>query len=147
MTERLELQFKLACSPGHAFRVFTEMTDLWWPPGHKRHADSAMVFEPGPAGRLIERSKQGDDAVGEVVDWQPPNRLAFNWWLGAAEHPTRVEIGFIPADSGTAITILHTPGDADGDGIWSGRVARFEAGWTAVFSHLARTIEQEGPSR
>lgn len=147
MTDRLELQFQLACTPGHAFRVFTEMIDLWWPPGHKRHPDSAMVFVSGPDGRLVERSDGRDDPVGDVVAWEPPHRLAFDWWLGSLGHPTRVEVGFHRADTGTRITVLHTPGEAIADDIWTGRVARFQEGWTAVFTHFARAIEQEGSSR
>ena len=95
-----------------------------------------MVFEPGADGRLVERSPSGDNLVGAVVEWAPPHRIAFDWWLGAAEHPTRVEIGFLASDLGTRITILHTPGAALEDGIWDDRVARFRSGWTAVRAAL-----------
>jgi len=144
MTDRLELRFTLACSPAHAFRVFTEMVELWWPRSHRRLPEGEMAFEPGPDGRLVERIGSEERTVGDVVAWQPPGRLSFDWWLGANEHPTRVDIAFRPTEAGTAIDIVHTPGDALVDDIFADRVARFEQGWNAVFGALSNFLKQQG---
>jgi uncharacterized protein YndB with AHSA1/START domain len=143
VTDRLELQFHLSCPPDRAFRAFTEKVDLWWPKGHRSRPDARMDFEPGDRGRLVERSAGGERTIGDVRSWQPPGRLAFDWRLGTTGHPTRVEISFAPTDSGTEVTVLHTPGEAAADGIWPTRVARFEQGWTATLSALADFIPSQ----
>jgi uncharacterized protein YndB with AHSA1/START domain len=139
----LELQFHLSCPPERAFRAFTDKVDLWWPKGHRSRPDARMDFEPGDGGRLVERYAAGERTIGEVKSWQPPNRLAFDWRLGIANHPTRVEISFAPTDSGTDVTVLHTPADAEADGIWPNKVALFEKGWTASLTALADFISSQ----
>lgn len=146
MSERLELQFMLSCPRDHAFRTFTAKIDLWWPKGHRSTPDATMHFEPGSNGRLIERSGNDERTVGEVVAWTPPERLSFNWWLGAERHPTHVEIAFVDAPPGTEVQIVHTPGLAAGDDIWTTRVGRFENGWTTTFAALGAFIAAERDS-
>ena len=34
MTEPLQLSFRVACSPEHAFDVWAARTSLWWPADH-----------------------------------------------------------------------------------------------------------------
>lgn len=142
-SERLELRFRIASPRDHAFRVFTEKVDLWWPRGHRGNPDAEMRFEPGVNGRLIERSGTGERAIGNIVGWNPPAGLAFNWWLGAERHPTLVDIRFDDRDASTEITILHTPGAAAEDGIWPSRVARFENGWTKTMAALASYVDAQ----
>lgn len=143
MSDRLELQFKLSCPRDHAFRTFTGKIDLWWPRGHRSRPDATMHFEPGRSGRLIERSGEGERTIGDVVDWSPPERISFNWWLGAERHPTHVEIAFVETPPGTEVQIVHTPGLAATDDIWRTRVGRFDNGWTASLTALAAFIAAE----
>jgi len=63
---------------------------------------------------------------GEVLEWDPPRRLAYRWHLRQDhENATRVEISFAPAAEGTAVTIVHTD--------WQrlGQRERNERGWAA----------------
>lgn len=145
MTDRLELEFRLACKPAHAFRVFTEMIDMWWPRGHRRRTDSEMTLEPGAGGRLVERADGKEQIVGELIDWRPPQRLSFDWWFGVEENPTRVEIGFEENDLGTRISISHTAGLALADNVFADRVARFERGWTGVMTALTDFVNRKEP--
>lgn len=76
---------RVACAPEHAFRVWTERLDLWWPrdksfAGPDRLA--RVVLEPGVGGRIHEVDLDGGtEEGGRVVAWEPPHRLAFTWHL------------------------------------------------------------------
>ena len=101
MTEApLELAFTVACPPEHAFSVWTERTSLWWPKSHSVSADSELkvTFEPREGGRIYERTAAGEEHDwGEVLEWDPPRRLAYRWHLRQdREDATRVEISFAP---------------------------------------------------
>ena len=102
--------------PDHAFRVWTEQTDLWWRRGPRyrflRSTSSVLRFEPGVGGRLIEIDPDDEAAgweVGRILDWEPGRRLRFEWRLPnyAAHERTEVEIWFEPTPSGTRITLEH----------------------------------------
>jgi hypothetical protein len=42
-----------------------------------------VTFEPRPDGRIYERTPDGTEHDwGEVLAWEPPNRLAYLWHLG-----------------------------------------------------------------
>ena len=70
-----------------------------------------MTFEPRPGGRIFERTPAGEEHDwGEVLEWEPPRRLAYLWHLRQDRaDATRVEITFAAADEdGTAVTIVHS---------------------------------------
>ena len=52
MDEVLVRTIALACPVEHAFDVFTDKIDLWWPRGHRRNRDASLTLT-GEA--LIER--------------------------------------------------------------------------------------------
>ena len=72
----------VACSPDHAFAVFTEQIGTWWP--------VARFSVHGPAataafrdGRLVETGPGGEEAEwGRVLAWEPPHRLRMTWHPG-----------------------------------------------------------------
>jgi uncharacterized protein YndB with AHSA1/START domain len=134
MTEPpLELAFTVACPPEHAFSVWAERTSLWWPKSHSVSADPGLTvtFEPRPGGRIFERTPAGEEHDwGEVLEWDPPRRLAYRWHLRQdREDATRVEISFAPAAEGTAVTIVHSD--------WQrlGQRERNERGWGGLVPH------------
>ena len=139
--EPLELAFSVACPPEHAFSVWAQRTSLWWPKGHSVSGDPGLSvsFEPRPGGRIFERTPAGEEHDwGEVLEWEPPRRLAYLWHLRQDRaDATRVEITFAACDGGTAVTIVHSgwerlgsrgPGlrERNGRG-WAGLVPHFEA--------------------
>lgn len=104
--------------PEEAFRVFTEEIDLWWRRGIAyRVAGSGPGFirlEPGVGGRLYEAyetaSGERVHEAGVVTAWEPPSRLAFEWWAVnfAPSERTEVEVVFEPARRGrTLVTVTH----------------------------------------
>jgi uncharacterized protein YndB with AHSA1/START domain len=99
----LELVFTVACPPEHAFSVWAERT---------------------PAG--------DEHDWGEVLEWDPPRRLAYRWHLRQdREDASRVEISFAPAAEGIAVTIVHS------DWRRLGQRERNERGWAGLVPHYA----------
>ena len=124
MSQVIELDFALDCSPEHAFDVWTCRATMWWPPEHtmSRHDDVVVAFEPRVGGRVFERTPDGAHHTwGEIVAWDPPERLAYTWYIATEpEHATDVEIRFEPEGEGTRVRIRH--------GGWE-RLGAFGVGW------------------
>jgi Activator of Hsp90 ATPase homolog 1-like protein len=134
MAEILRREIALACPPDHAFRVFTEQFDLWWPRGHRRNRDSALHFD---REHLVERLPDGSEwTMASVRAYEPPAWLELDWFPGSPQAPTHVEIAFAPTAEGTTITILHQPLTEAATAIWAQRIAQFIKGWEAVLPAL-----------
>jgi hypothetical protein len=75
VTEPIEIEFEVACSPEHAFDTWANRTSMWWPPSHSMSSAPGLVvtFEPRPGGRIYERTPEGaEHDWGEVLAWEPP---------------------------------------------------------------------------
>lgn len=141
MAEALRREIVLACAPERAFRAVTEHVDLWWPRSHRKSRDHAMRFTPEA---LIQIAADGSEwTMGRVLAWEPPHRLALDWFAGAVTDPTNVEISFAAEDSGTRVTIVHRPLTPETVELWPRRVATFIGGWEAVLGGLKQHIEGE----
>jgi uncharacterized protein YndB with AHSA1/START domain len=115
--DEARVMVQLAASPSRAFEVFTTETDLWWGRGPAyriggRHPGT-LRFEPGVGGRLIEvfEAPSGERAyvAGEIVAWEPGERLVFSW-RGVnfkAHERTEVEVRFEAVGAGTRVTVIH----------------------------------------
>ena len=140
MDEVLTRSITLACPVEHAFKVFTDKIDLWWPRSHLRHRDASLSFE-GEA--LIERSADGSAwTMGEVTAMEPPHLLALDWFPGSPGAPTSVEIRFAADGDGTIITVTHRAITLETKSIWPQRVARFTDGWDTVLPALGQFVEE-----
>ena len=134
MIEPLRLSLTVACSPEHAFTMWTQRTSLWWPAGHTvtGEPDLDIVFEPRPGGRIFERTTAGEEHDwGAVLEWEPPRRLVYRWHLRQElADATEVEIRFAPqpGGEGTAVEIEHRGWERLGDR-GPQRRERNERGW------------------
>ena len=68
----------------HAFKVFTERFDLWWPREH--HVGKAdlqtAIIEPKAGGRFYEKGVDGSECEwGAVLEFAPPSRVVLAWHL------------------------------------------------------------------
>jgi len=144
--EPLELAFTVACPPAHAFAVWAERTSLWWPQGHSvsGEAELSVTFGPRPGGRIFERTPAGDEHDwGEVLEWEPPRRLAYLWHLRQDRaDATRVEISFAAADEGTAVTIVHSGWERLGSR-GEGLRERNQRGWGGLIPHFEAYVADE----
>ena len=143
----LVVELELRCSADHAFRIWTDRLNAWWPPGHKTLGDpSATVhLEPGVGGRIFERASDGREADwGEVTVWEPPRRLGYLWHIRRTrEVATDVLVDFEDTQGGSRVRIAHTGWERLGGEASSWRDAN-RGGWAALLPHLQAAAEQEG---
>lgn len=148
MIEPLRLSVEVDCEPGHAFRVWAELTSRWWPADHTVtvEPDLEVRFEPRPGGRIFERTAAGvEHDWGEVLVWDPPQRLVYTWHLRADRaDATEVEIGFAPIEGGrrTRLEIEHRGWERLGDRGVPRRDANM-GGWTTLLPHYVASIAAE----
>ena len=135
MTNSLRKTIRVRCSVSHAFRIFTEQVDIWWPPGHRKFENSRMCFEVHEGGRFFEQSTAGEEAVlGEVLACEPPHRISYTWHPGKIELPTLVEISFEADGEETIVNVVHSEGNAALGDKWPERAQLFTRGWNHVLT-------------
>jgi uncharacterized protein YndB with AHSA1/START domain len=138
--EILTRTISLNCSVEHAFDVFTDKVDLWWPRGHRKHRDGALRLD---RDALIDRSPDGSEwTMATIAEIDPPSLLRLDWYPGSSGAPTAVEIRFAGDDSRTEIVVTHRP-LLETKSNWPQRVELFEHGWNTVLSALKSFIEEE----
>jgi hypothetical protein len=118
--EPLRFAFDLDCTPEHAFAVWVDKTNLWWPATHtvSEAPGVRVIFEPRDGGRIFERTPSGQEHEwGHITGWDPPVRLAYTWRIRVdLEHATDVEIRFAPREpGGTRVEIEHRGWERLGD--------------------------------
>jgi uncharacterized protein YndB with AHSA1/START domain len=110
-------------SAARAFTVFTAGMTSWWPSHH--HIGSApieeIVIEPHEGGRWYTRHTDGTEtSTGQVVAWEPGERLVITWQIGAdwkyhVELVTTIEVRFVEeAPDRTRVVLEHRDLDAYG---------------------------------
>jgi uncharacterized protein YndB with AHSA1/START domain len=105
----------VAASPRKAFDVFTAGFDRWWPRSHSIGESplKTAVIEGREGGRWYGLLENGREAEwGDVLAWDPPNRLLLAWRIGAdwQYDPallTEVEVLFTPEGVGTRVSFEH----------------------------------------
>ena len=146
MTGPLRMSFEVACSPEHAFRVWTTGIGTWWPTDHTVSGDSDLdiVLEAGVGGRIYERTRDGTEHDwGEMTMWEPPVLLGYRWHLGQdPAMATDVEIHFVSEAAVTRIVIEHHGWERlarAGDGLRE----RNRVGWMSLLPHFTTAIAKE----
>lgn len=133
MNEPLKRSVRVRCPVDHAFAVFTDRIDLWWPSSHRMLTDSRLRMEARVGGRFFERTNAGDEKkLGEVVRWEPPHRVTYTWYPGAISAPTEVDVSFTPDGDFTVVDVTHAEGDSRLGEAWNQRVVKFASAWTEV---------------
>jgi len=145
LTGPLEMTFDVACSPGHAFSVWTSGIGTWWPPDHTVSGrPDLVVLEPGVGGRLYERDPDGSEHDwGRVTAWEPPDRLAYDWHIGRGpEEATEVEIRFRDlGERGTRIEIEHRGWERMGADAGERRDSN-RRGWDTLLPHYRGALTE-----
>ena len=147
MSEPIRRAINVRCPVAHAFAVFTERLDLWWPPSHRRSPAGTLSMEGRVGGRFVERTESGEEhLLGEVMHWEPPHRLAYTWYPGAIERPTLVQIRFVEHDGHTRVEVEHAEGDAALGEQWPVRAQKFNDAWSEVLPALATAANESSTS-
>lgn len=141
MTDELVLRKSIvvACPAEHAFRVFTERMNDWWPfEGHSIFdGDATVVWEPRIGGRVYERSADGEEGLwGTITAWDPPRSFAMTWHPGRGEETAQeLAVTFTAEGNGTRVDVVHTGWDRAGDA--AARMASYDTGWDTVLDVFA----------
>ncbi|HXJ21845.1 MAG TPA: SRPBCC family protein [Polyangia bacterium] len=105
----------VAASADHAFKVFTDGIDRWWPRQHHigKSPLRREVLEAGVGGRWYGLSEDGTECdVGRVLVWDPPHRLVLAWqitsdWKFDPDFVTEVEVTFTAEGPRTTRLVLE----------------------------------------
>lgn len=127
-----------------SFQVWTNYIHLWWPAGHSLSGDDAtqVYIEGGTDGRVYEVTSAGEEIEwGRLIEWAPPRKLAFTWYLGSGRAmPTRVDIEFIVvADQMTRVELVHRGPELIGE-LWAARVSIFNQAWDKMLDLFAEHL-------
>lgn len=118
-TDQARITVSVAVPCDRAFEVFTREIDLWWRRGlrfrHFAGEHSIIAIEPFQGGRVFESAVEGGPAheFGKVLEWNPPNRVRFEWRLsnfGPGER-TEVDVHFEAMGDETRVTVTHRAWD------------------------------------
>ncbi|MCM0673845.1 SRPBCC family protein [Micromonospora phytophila] len=141
----------VTATPEHAFEVFTNGIDRWWPRAH--HVQPGELrqvgLDPHVGGRMWEENDAGEVcAWGRVLTWEPPRAFAFSWLIGPDWKPpaadavgSRVTVTFTPTDTGTRVDLVHDQLDAHGPG-WEGvrDAVGSDGGWPGSLRDFADAL-------
>ena len=136
-------RIEVATTPDHAFRVFTEELQTWWPVATHSIGEEkvdTIVVEPRSGGRIIERWHDGTEYEWAVfTKWDPPHRFVMDWRPNPdTRRPyTEVQVSFIQQGDVTVVELQHHGWERlgaeaaearhDYDTGWGPVLARFEA--------------------
>jgi uncharacterized protein YndB with AHSA1/START domain len=114
-TDCVTITTVVTVDPAAAFDIFTSEIAAWWSPKVRG------MFQPGcdgtlsfQEGRLVETyDNHATFDIGRVLDWEPPERLAFEWRQEgfAPGERTEVEVLFEAIAEGTRVTVRHSRWD------------------------------------
>ncbi|MBV9183700.1 MAG: SRPBCC family protein [Acidobacteria bacterium] len=144
----------------HAFSVFVEHMETWWPATHHigRTPFETIFVEPRVGGRWYERDKLGAQCTwGTVLAWDPPHRVRFSWHLGPGhDQPdwvfnpdmakaSEVEIRFSSeTPDATLVELEHLKIERHGDGAVQLRDMFDGPGaWQGILDRYAKTFASE----
>lgn len=122
----------IRCSPQHAFAVFTERIDTWWPiethsvhgAGGTAHLDEHAIYEVSPSGERNE--------WGTVLVWDPPSRIVMTWAPSEDKSVlTELEVRFTPDGDGTRFELIHRGWERYGETA-EARRDNYDTGWDRV---------------
>lgn len=144
---KVEKTIAIAAPPERVWRAWTAEISKWWTKPYYIDAERAIgvAIEPGAGGRFLE--KWGDNGagylLGHVVEWLPPQRLAFTWmerdWAGVS---TVVRVQLQAEGQDTRVSLVHEGFDRVPDS--EGQATGYAAGWGDLLSKVKAYAEEGG---
>ena len=135
-------------SAQHAFKVYTEAFDSWWPRSH--HIGKAplekAVMELREGGRCYGHSTDGVDYPwGTVLVWDPPHRFVMSWQITPdwqyepdLKKSSEVEVRFTAEGPNTTrVDLEHRHFERHGAG-GDGMRKAVDSGWTGLLELFAQ---------
>jgi len=138
MTELIQREVRIPQPPEQVWRALTNSTALaeWmFPNDFEPHVGHHFTFQVPP------NPKVGFDGLVvrcEVLECQPPNRLAFSWSAGGLVD-TRVSFRLEPDGSGTRVLFEHSGFDISQP--WGKQaLAGAQFGWAKMLGQLSAVV-------
>ena len=137
-------------SQSHAFDVFTNRLDSWWPRGHGIGATPVKqsFIEPRKGGRWYTTHEDGSETVvGHMLAWEPPHRILFSWEVSAEWKPdpsvaSEVEITFIAESARTTrVHLEHRNFEALGKEGGEKMRGSVDGGWPGLLELFKKSAE------
>jgi uncharacterized protein YndB with AHSA1/START domain len=137
----------------HAFAVFTEGFDTWWPRSHHigKSPMRRAILEGKTGGRCYTEQQDGTESDwGRVLEWDPPHRILVAWQIthewGYQPDVTRaseVEIRFTrEAGGATRVDLEHRYFERMGPGADTMRTGvSGSGGWTGLLELFKERAE------
>jgi hypothetical protein len=135
----IEHTYVVACSPEHAFEVFTSRIGTWWHPAYAEEDLVDVQVQPYAGGLATMGYADGHTVQwGTVLTWDPPGHYAQSFTLAQdPDHPSRLDLTF--ADNGDGTTTVEFAHDGWTAGNVAGR-ARFSE-WPVILDRFAAAAE------
>ncbi len=140
----------VAASQAHAFDVFTNGLDRWWPKGHGVGATPVVesIIEPRRGGRWLTRHEDGSEiTVGRMLVWDPPNRIVFTWEINAQWKPdatvaSEVEVRFVAeGPQTTRVELEHGKFETMGEEGGNKMRSDVNGGWPGLLEMFRKQAE------
>ena len=141
-------------SAEHAFRVFTDGIDRWWPREHHigKSPMKRILVEPRVGGRCYSEQEDGTDCDwGSVLVWDPPRRFVMAWQITTSwtfepqlAKSSEVDVRFTEEPGGlTRVDLEHRHLERHGPGA-EGMRAGVDApnGWGGMMQLFATEAER-----
>jgi len=136
----------------HAFAVFAEKQDTWWPRSHHIGAREkfSAILEPKVGGRWYERGDDGGECNwGRVLVWEPPHRMVLSrdinaQWKYDPSVANEVEVKFIAESrERTRVELEHRKIERYGDKA-EAMLKAFDSpdGWSGMLRAMAQAAER-----
>ena len=110
LQHHLDRRVAIQAAPETVFRFFTDSARWakWWGAG--------STIDAHPGGKVVIRYPGGVEALGEVIEMTPPERIVFSYGYASGTPippgSSRVTISLQPDESGTRLHLMHEFADA-----------------------------------
>lgn len=140
----------VGAAQAHAFDVFINGIDRWWPKAHNVGSAPVdkVVIEPRLGGRWYSAHSDGSEAVnGHIQVWDPPHRAVFSWEISAQWKPdptvaSEVEVRFIAeSPTRTRVELEHRKFEALGKEGGEAMRGAVNGGWPGLLDLFKTAAE------
>jgi len=155
MSEPVRKSITVKAGVEHAFHVFTDEIDSWWPRTHHigKSPISRVIVQGRAGGRCYSEQVDGTDCDwGSILLWDPPRRFVMAWqvdFAGRCFQPdlaksSEVEVSFTPeADGQTRVDLEHRYFERHGEAAEMARAAHDSPmGWNGLLGMFAARAEK-----
>lgn len=142
----VERTILISARPERVWQAWIEEINQWWtePYYNDKERVTGLEFEPRLGGRFME--KWGEDGsgflIGHVVEWLPPQRLAYTWsertWGGVVTH---VSLDLQAEGQNTRLTLVHAGFERLPEG--EKQRAGYDRGQAELISRLKAYLERQ----